>query len=217
MNLFDDIDLLYLLREFDRAYRLAPYGGSAAIRTHMRRVRDRISRSMKDNPPIETISPASVPVTAHLTRVLDNGFQDSSESFVRATKKIAERLSWQFGYDKISPTLAKKYGYADILGPSGFVKADDLALGFVLFAPGSVYPTHKHDGITESYIVLSGACSQNDIGVFRSPSMIFNAAGATHTIRTSSTEPVLLAYAWTAEPQDLAAHKMTFTRKRKKV
>lgn len=217
MNLFNDIDLLYLLREFDRAYRLAPYGGSPAIRTHMRRVRDRISRAIKDDATVETIEPVSLPVTAHLARAIDNGFQDSSESFVRAIKKTADRFSWQHGYEKMPVTLAKKYGYADILGPSGLVKADDLALGFVLFAPNSVYPSHKHDGITESYIVLSGSCSQNDIGVFRSPSMIFNAAGTTHTIRTSSTEPVLLAYAWTAEPQDLAAHKMKFTRTRKKV
>ncbi|MEL6919764.1 MAG: dimethylsulfonioproprionate lyase family protein, partial [Pseudomonadota bacterium] len=113
-------------------------------------------------------------------------------------------------------TLAQKYGYADVIGPAGLIRAHDIALGFVLFAPSCVYPSHRHEGISESYIVLSGACSQNDIGVFRAPSMIFNAPGTTHTIRTPSTEPVLLAYAWTAEPQDLAAHKMKFTKQRRK-
>ena len=211
----DDADLFYLLREFDVAYRYAPHGGSAAIRAHMRRVRERISRVIKDNPQVEFTVPARVPVNAHMARALDNGEQDSAEGFVRATTKMADRFAWQHGYEKIPPALARKYGYADVLGPGGLVRADDIALGFVLFGPGCVYPSHKHDGITESYIVLSGACSQNDIGVFRAPSMIFNAPGTTHTIRTSANEPCLLAYAWTAEPQHLAAHKMKFTRTRK--
>ena len=181
----------------------------------MRRVRERISRVLKENPAVQFTVPSRVPVNAHMTRALDNGQQDGAESFVRATAKMADRFAWQHGYEKLPATLARKFGYADVLGPGGLVRADDIALGFVLFGPGCVYPSHKHDGITESYIVLSGACSQNDIGVFRAPSMIFNAPGTTHTIRTSTNEPCLLAYAWTAEPHDLAAHKMTFTRQRK--
>ncbi|MCR9123184.1 MAG: dimethylsulfoniopropionate lyase [Phyllobacteriaceae bacterium] len=214
-HLNDDADLFYLLREFDVAYRYAPHGGSAAIRAHMRRVRERISRVLKDNPAVEFTVPSRVPVNAHMTRALDNGQQDAAEGFVRATAKMADRFVWQHGYEKLPAALARKYGYADILGPGGLVRAEDIALGFVLFGPGCVYPSHKHDGITESYIVLSGACSQNDIGVFRAPSMIFNAPGTTHTIRTSANEPCLLAYAWTAEPQDMVAHKMRFTRTRK--
>lgn len=208
-------DLFYLMREFDTAYRTAPNGGSPAIRAHMKRVRDRISRVMKENPQVEAPVPTHLPVTAHLSRALDRGQQDAAEGFVRATQKFASRLVWQHGYDRMSSSLARKFGYADILGPGGHVRAHDIALGFVLFAPGCVYPSHKHDGITESYIVLSGAVSQNDIGVFRSPSMIFNAPGNTHTIRVSDYEPALLAYAWTAEPQDMTAHKMKFTRTRK--
>jgi dimethylpropiothetin dethiomethylase len=102
-------------------------------------------------------------------------------------------------------------------GPRGIHRLRaDLVLGFVLFAPGCVYPSHRHDGITESYIVLSGAVSENDLGVFRPPSMIFNAAGTTHTIRTSSHEPALLAYAWTGTPEAIAGHTMKFTRARRK-
>ncbi|MEO1703190.1 MAG: dimethylsulfonioproprionate lyase family protein [Pseudomonadota bacterium] len=214
-KLSQDVDIYYLLREFDVAYRYASYGGSAAIRAHMRRVRDRISKLLKSDPQVQYTVPSRVPANAHLARALDNGEQDAAESFVRAVTKVADRFMWQYGYEKLPASLAQKYGYADIVGPGGLIQADDLALGFVLFAPNCVYPSHKHDGIMESYIVLSGACSQNDIGVFRAPSLIFNAPGTTHTIRTPSTEPVLLAYAWTAEPEDLAAHKMKFTKRRK--
>lgn len=215
LHLNDDADLFYVLREFDVAYRYAPHGGSTAIRAHMRRVRERISRVVKESPEVAFTVPSRVPVNAHMTRALDNGQQDAAEGFVRATSKMADRFAWQHGYESLPTALARKYGYADILGPGGLVRAEDIALGFVLFGPGCVYPSHKHDGITESYIILSGACSQNDIGVFRAPSMIFNAPGTTHTIRTSANEPCLLAYAWTAEPQDMVAHKMRFTRTRR--
>jgi dimethylpropiothetin dethiomethylase len=212
----DDTDLYYLLREFEAAYRHAPTGGSAPIRGHMRLVRERLSKLAKANPPVRRPEPALLPAAAHFGRALDNGEREPTEIFVRAAAKLAPRLRWEHGYEKLGPKLARKYAYADVLGPAGFVAADDMALGFVLFAPGSVYPSHRHDGISESYIVLSGAVSENDLGVFRPPSMIFNAPGTTHTIRTSANEPALLAYAWIGAPEALASHKMKFTRARKK-
>ena len=167
-------------------------------------------------PSVRIPETVELPATRHLARALDNGEREPTEIFARSVAKIAPRVRWEHGYDKLPQTLARKYAYADILGPAGFVEADDLALGFVLFAPGCVYPSHRHEGISESYIVLSGAVSENDLGVFRPPSMIFNAPGTTHTIRTASTEPALLAYAWTGTPDALANHKMKFTRARRK-
>lgn len=215
-HLADDIDLFYLLREFETAYRYAPTGGSAPIRAHMRMVRERLAKILKAGPATRTPEPASLPATRHLGRALDNGEREPTEIFVRASAKLAPRLRWEYGYEKVPAALARKYAYADILGPGGFVDCADLVLGFVLFAPGCVYPSHRHDGITESYIVLSGAVSENDLGVFRPPSMIFNAAGTTHTIRTSLHEPALLAYAWTGAAEAIAGHTMKFTRARKK-
>lgn len=214
--LSEDTDIFYLLREFETAYRYAPTGGSAPIRAHMRMVRERIAKTMKANPATRLPEPSALPVTSHLGRAFDNGEREPTEVFVRTVAKLAPRLRWEYGYENVRPTLARKYGYADILGPAGFIGCDDLVLGFVLFAPGCVYPSHRHDGITESYIVLSGAVSENDLGVFRPPSMIFNAAGTTHTIRTSSHEPALLAYAWTGTSEAIAGHTMKFTRARKK-
>lgn len=212
----EDTDLFYLLREFETAYRYAPTGGSAPIRAHMRIVRERLAKIMKANPPTRLIEPAILPVTGHLGRALDNGEREPTEVFVRTTAKMAPRLRWEYGYENVRPALARKYGYADILGPAGHIAASDLVLGFVLFAPGCVYPSHRHDGVTESYTILSGAVSENDLGVFRPPSMIFNAAGTTHTIRTSTQEPALLAYAWTGTPEAITGHTMKFTRARRK-
>lgn len=211
-----DTALFYLLREFETAYRHAPTGGSAPIRSHMRLVRERLAKLMRANPPVRMPEPAYLPATRHLDRALDNGEREPTEIFVRTAAKVAPRLRWEHGYSKLSDSLSRKYAYADVLGPAGFVNSEDLVLGFVLFAPGCVYPSHRHDDITESYIVLSGAVSENDLGVFRPPSLIFNAPGTTHTIRTSSNEPALLAYAWTGTPAAIAGHTMRFTRSRRK-
>lgn len=40
----------YLLREFDSAYRFRSAGGSKIIRSHMRVVRERLSRCMRMSP-----------------------------------------------------------------------------------------------------------------------------------------------------------------------
>jgi dimethylpropiothetin dethiomethylase len=70
-------------------------------------------------------------------------------------------------------------------------------LGLVLFAPKTTYPAHAHKDITESYICLSGATSENDAGVYVPGSMIINVPEHKHAITTSDREPALLAYAWT--------------------
>ncbi|MEM6729092.1 MAG: dimethylsulfonioproprionate lyase family protein, partial [Pseudomonadota bacterium] len=91
----------------------------------------------------------------------------------------------------------------------GPVVTDALIVGIVLFAPGCIYPAHAHEGITESYVCLSGAVSQNHQGVYAPGSMIFNPAGAKHRITVSEQEPALLAYAWTGRPEVLRANEMT--------
>ncbi|HMB14270.1 MAG TPA: hypothetical protein VKN37_09695, partial [Roseovarius sp.] len=49
-RLLDHPNWLYLLREFDSLYRHGSAGGSAAIRGHRKRVRDRLSSAMARNP-----------------------------------------------------------------------------------------------------------------------------------------------------------------------
>ena len=66
----------------------------------------------------------------------------------------------------------------------------------MLFAPRCTYPAHAHDGLTESYYVLSGAISQNDTGVMSVGSLIFNPPRHLHRITVDDMEPALLSYAW---------------------
>ncbi|MDX8353698.1 dimethylsulfonioproprionate lyase family protein [Cognatiyoonia sp. IB215182] len=208
-------DWRYLLQEYYELYRYLPSGGSNRIRTHQRAVREAISRVLKANPLIRTQPPATKPVTAHLKRALDEGRGDRMGAMVRALESVLPELSWQYGYEKVPKGLVGTYAYAEVTGPNGPVVSEEIILGIVLFAPGCTYPAHAHQGITESYVCLSGAVSENHQGVYVPGSMIFNPPEHLHRITVGINEPALLAYAWMGARPDLLDQKMVFTRKRK--
>ena len=205
----------YLLREFYEAYRFLSSGGSDKIRSHQRSVREAISRVSRSKTIINFGEPAQKPVTAHLKRALDEGRLERTAPLIRAIESVQGQLAWQYGYEKVPRGLSKSYAYAELCGPNGPVLTTEVILGLVLFAPGCGYPSHAHSGISESYICLSGAVSENHQGVYAPGSMIFNPPEHTHRITVSKLEPALLAYAWTGPQDKLASQKMVFSRKRK--
>lgn len=208
-------DWRYLMQEIDELYRYLPAGGSDRIKGHQRKVREAISRLIKKNAPVRLQERAEKPVTAHLRRALDEGRQGTLAPAVRALDAVDTFLSWQYGYEKVPKGLAKSYAYAELAGQNGPVITDEIILGVVLFAPGCTYPAHAHQGITESYVCLSGAVSENHQGVYVPGSMIFNPPDHLHRITVGDREPALLAYAWIGDKGDLHAQKMVFTRIRK--
>lgn len=208
-------DWRYLLQEYDELYRFLPAGGSDRIASHQRKVREAISRLLRSNAEVRPQAPALKPVTAHLRRTLDEGRQGVLAPAVRAIDAVTHFLSWQYGYEKVPKGLQNKYAYAELAGPNGPVISAEIILGIVLFAPGCTYPAHAHKGITESYVCLSGAVSENHQGVYVPGSMIFNPPDHLHRITVGVREPALLAYAWIGAPEDLHEQKMVFTRGRK--
>lgn len=206
-------DWLYLLREFDTIYRRGSAGGSGVIRGHQRRVRDTLSLILKSNPPVAPRKPESKPVVAHLGRALDLAVTGPLAGMSRTIERLTEDLTWEWGYDRISKDLARRYAYCDLLGPRGPVVDGRLILGLVLFAPGTTYPQHSHPGIEESYISLGGAWSENDTAVYAPGSLILNRPGDEHRITIGDREPCLLAYAWLGAPDRLAQPDMKFSRK----
>lgn len=204
----DRPDWNYLLREYYEMYRFLPAGGSKAIRSHQKRVREAISRLMKLNPVLRPSLPADLPVTAHLRRALDEGRSATLAPVARALDAVRRDLHWEYGYDRVPKGLARAYGYCEIAGPNGPIPSSEVILGLVLFAPGCTYPAHAHSGITESYICLSGSVSENDYGVYAPGSSIYNPPGHAHRITVSDLEPALLAYAWIGDPEVLAGNKM---------
>ena len=209
-------DWHYLLREFYNLYRFSSAGGSSHIRSHQKEVRHRLSRLMSQDPPVKQAQASEKPVCANLSRALDIGLSYSMASFTRSIERIRYQLHWEFGYEKVSQGLSHKYAFAEIMGPKGPIISETLILGLVLFAPGTTYPTHSHQDITESYFCLSGSISENDVGVYAPGSLILNPPDHSHRITTSDREPSLLAYAWIGSPEKLANPKMAFSRQRQK-
>ncbi len=210
-SLFDFPNWVYLLREFDSLYRNGSAGGSKPIRSHRKRVRDRLSAIIDANPafierPVET-----KPVVEHLGRAFDLGADNDLWRLSKAFERVCGGIAWEYGYSKIPPKLAKRYAYTEILGPRGPIQADNLILGFVLFAPDTTYPQHSHRDIEESYVSVAGTWSENDFATYAPGSLILNKAGHEHRITTGQLEPCLLAYAWVGTPERLTTVDMRFT------
>jgi len=205
-------DWQYLLREVYNLYRFSSAGGSPSIRSHQKEVRHRLSRLLNDDPPINKIHASEKPVCSHLSRALDIGVSHPTASLSRAIERIRGQLLWEFGYGKVPAGLINKYAFSEFMGPKGIIVSKELILGLVLFAPGTTYPTHSHQGITESYFCLSGAISENDVGVYAPGSLILNPPNHPHRITTSDREPSLLAYAWVGPTENLTNQKMVFNR-----
>ncbi|MEM6973403.1 MAG: dimethylsulfonioproprionate lyase family protein [Pseudomonadota bacterium] len=210
-RLRDVPDWRYLLHEVYELYRSTGAGGSEAIRSHQRRVREAISRAMKANAAVLERVPEQRPVNKHLTRAFDVGRRSICEPTVTAIHNVADRLAWQYGYDRVPRGLIENFAWCEFAGPFGPIETSEVIIGQVLFAPGTIYPAHAHD-IAESYVVLSGAVSQNDDGVFMPGSMLFNPAGRRHRITVGNRNPALLLYAWHGHPDSLAGQKMSFRR-----
>ncbi|MBP0617145.1 dimethylsulfonioproprionate lyase family protein [Jiella mangrovi] len=204
----------YLLQEFDTLYRYGSAGGSKAIRSHRKRVRDALSAIIDTNPEIVVVEPTRKPVVEHLPRALDLGARAAVSGVARALGHVAAHLAWDYGYPSVPKSLSKKYAYAEILGPKGPVRAQGLILGFVLFAPGTTYPQHAHQDIEESYVSVAGAWSENDNAVYAPGSLILNRSGVEHRITTGDLDPCLLAYAWAGPRERLAAPGMKFSARR---
>lgn len=215
LRLTDCPNWRYLLREFDNLYRYGSAGGSRLIRSHRKRVRDTLSSVMDSNPPVLPRAPAAKPVSGHLPRALDIGEKSVVGGMARALSRVADQLTWEYGYEKVPAALEAKYAYCEVLGPRGPVFVERLVLGFVLFAPRTTYPQHSHQEIEESYISVSGAWSENDVAVHAPGSLILNRPGDEHRITTDDLEPCLLAYAWIGPETRLNTPGMKLTSNRR--
>ncbi|WP_238370317.1 dimethylsulfonioproprionate lyase family protein [Heliomarina baculiformis] len=205
----------YLLREFDTLYRHGSAGGSRPVRSHRKRVREKIAGLLDRDPPFHHRDPENKPVVEHLGRAFDLAETTVMRGLSRALSRVSHQLTWEYGYERLPKTLEKKYAYCEVVGPKGPVVNDTLILGFVLFAPKTTYPQHSHQEIEESYISIAGAWSENDTAVYAPGSLILNRTDQKHRITTGDIDPCLLAYAWVGPAERLSAPGMKFSPSRK--
>lgn len=181
------------------------------IRGHRKRVRNALSAVFAANAEILAREPAEKPVVAHLARALDLGERGAMQGMARALREVRAELTWEYGYEKVPPALARRYAYCEVVGPRGPVASAQVIFGFVLFAPNTTYPQHSHAEIEESYISIAGAWSENDGAVYAPGSLILNRSEYEHRITTGDREPCLLAYAWSGPEARLREPGMKLT------
>ncbi|WP_428034182.1 dimethylsulfonioproprionate lyase family protein [Amphritea sp.] len=99
---------------------------------------------------------------------------------------IADYLAWHKRPAPDMPDFMAGHANAEIIGPRGLERRDDLVVGVTLMRPGITYPDHQHPP-EELYIVLSeGLWRQND-NRWSSPGpggYVYNPADIVHSMRS---------------------------------
>ena len=158
--------------------------------------------------------PPAQPVTAlrHLPVVLALMAEGEDRAVGAALRSCLGFAPWQTFYadsDWSHPFL-DEIACASLVGPTGIVWSDDVALGLFLLGPHTTYREHAH-GLDEIYYVLAGSAEwgfdrEDNRRTFGPGSLVHTAPDQRHDIRTGS-EPILCAYTWTNDPAAPTYHR----------
>lgn len=201
-----------LLAGFYSGYENISSGGNNTIKQHKAKILQRL-QNYTHHVDLELVKPEQKPVCKYLTEAIKNGMETWYLPILPAIGHMKKNLKWQYGYNHLPGNLREKYAYTEIIGPRGPFISKDLILGLVLMAPSAEYPKHRHAGIEESYLCLSGQVAFNDTGVFSTNTIIYVPPGLPYQLTTDNTEPALLAYAWIADPETLVNATMEWVTK----
>jgi len=204
---FVDQNLRHLIKEFRTIFQTLATSRHPEGQDHIRKVQAKLLSPGNNNPPIRQKSPEEKPVCRYLDDVRCEGNRYSELCDIY--KNIAPLLKWEYGYTSMPEHLYDMYSYTEVIGPQGNIYVEDIVMGFVLLAPGCLYPEHKHPGIEESYLCLSGNVTQNDNEELSPGGYLYNSPGKTHRLSVAPDAPCLLAYAWLAEPAVLKNYSMS--------
>jgi hypothetical protein len=149
------------------------------------------------------MGPAPLPVLAWLPVIAAHTGTNTIPSIaplVTALCREAPALHWRQTYSvrEAGQEFLESYGYTELIGPTAPCRSDQLACGFLLLGPRTVYPRHRHEA-EEIYIVLTGDAEwlQGDAVWRRHPpgSVVHHRSEEMHAMRTGE-EPLLALYLW---------------------
>jgi hypothetical protein len=140
-----------------------------------------------------------LPVCKHLGNAFDLARQQGPEAagLADALAQIEPQLTWRRRWNA-NPTDAGFYdghANANIVGPEGLEKRDDIWIGVSLMAPNVRYPDHHHPP-PEIYVSLSpGEWRQADLPWFEPGigGLVYNQSDIIHAMRSGSS-PLLAVW-----------------------
>ena len=158
------------------------------------------------------VSVADVPALRHLPAALALMRDAESRAAADALRSCIGFAPWETFYaesDWARPFLGE-IACAALVGPTGIVPSDEVALGLFLLGPQTTYREHAH-GLDEVYHVLAGRAEwgfdrQDDRHAFGPGAIAHTAADQRHDIRTGP-EPILAAFTWTSDPAAPTYHR----------
>lgn len=205
-----NLHLQLLIKEFLTIYQTLDISDQPEARDHIRDVRFKLGTILNNVPPDRQKEPGRKPVCKYLDAAIEACNREESAGLCNALERINSILKWEFGYTAMPDCLYNSYAFTEVLGPEGNIYSKDIALGFVLLAPHCHYPDHRHHGIEESYLCLSGRVVQNNKNELKSGDFLFNHPGKKHALTAGPDAPCLLAFVWHAEPEILMNYSMEF-------
>ncbi len=141
---------------------------------------------------------SALPVLRWLPRIADDA-RSIDPKLVRAVCRAAPSLAWRqtYGPDEVGAAFVENYGWAELFGARGRVRAK-TAGGLLLLGPNTSYPAHRHEA-EEIYLPLSGEADwrQGDAIWRKRPpgTLIHHCSEEIHAMRTGD-EPLLALYLW---------------------
>jgi hypothetical protein len=143
--------------------------------------------------------PSRLPVCDHLPKAIDLARQQGGEvaKLADALAQIEPQLAWGHRWKAklAGPRFYDGHANANIVGPEGLEKRDDIWIGVSLMAPDIRYPDHHHSP-QEIYVALSpGDWRQGDLPWFEPGigGLVYNESDILHAMRSGS-DPLLAVW-----------------------
>lgn len=150
-------------------------------------------------------APTTLPVLGHL-RSLASGAVSASATLVDDFGRLAPLMRWRqtYGTGEADAGFLRGYGWAELAGAGGLVRAPGISAGVLLLGPDCHYPAHSHPA-HEFYVPLAGTADWFDEeGGWREvPPLraIVHRSRITHAMQTGA-EPLLAYFHWSGEGVD---------------
>jgi hypothetical protein len=165
-------------------------------------------RQLRDTASASPVPARSLPVLQWLPRAAQAAPAFSAE-LCGMLADAAAHIEWRQTYSQadvasgaIEAAFLDRYGWCEVISPRAAIGSDGIVCGFLLLAPDTYYPSHRH-AAEELYVPLSGSAawrqghgdSNGDWQQRQPGTLIHHASFEPHAMRTDA-DPLLALYIW---------------------
>jgi|ETNmetMinimDraft_8_1059916.scaffolds.fasta_scaffold03599_5 hypothetical protein len=124
---------------------------------------------------------------------------NKANKVIQKLKDYAGNMHWRQSYNKeaFGASFLDNYAHTELIGTRGPIVSNKVASGFLLLAPNTDYPAHRHEA-EEIYIPFSEALWRQGKGSWEKKecgTIIHHKSWTPHSMRTTSG-PLLALYLW---------------------